>query len=412
VRVLIVNNLYPPQSRGGAEKSVQILAEGLVRNGISVAVAHIAPQLKGIRVNTDDTGVRRYTLGNSNVAFPPMSLAPKPIKAISMAVDTYNPLMGAKIATVIHDYKPSVVHTNALAGFSLAAWVAAYRAGAPIVHTARDYYLLCYRGSMWSAGQSCLEQCRSCRIRSAPHRRSVAKYVSTFVGITKHVVQVHEEAGVLTEPLHRTVIYNSPGPTTSSNLPHRSPAACQRLRVGYLGRIEEKKGVEVLLSAALRLLRQDAPLCVRLAGHGDAAYVSQLKAKFRHPAIAFIGQADAGSFLSQLDVLVVPSLWAEPMGRVIVEAHAQGTPVLAAARGGMPELIRPDFNGWVYDATVEHLERHLWNLSRPDARKQVAEMRRQLRHESRTLTDGAMVAAYEGVYRRVRGQGQRRDVGR
>lgn len=50
--------------------------------------------------------------------------------------------------------------------------------------------------------------------------------------------------------------------------------------------------------------------------------------------------------------MVVPSLWEEPFGRVIIEAHACACPVLVSNRGGMPELIN-NHNGRVFDLGVK-----------------------------------------------------------
>jgi len=43
--------------------------------------------------------------------------------------------------------------------------------------------------------------------------------------------------------------------------------------------------------------------------------------------------------MANVDLTVVPSRWAEPFGRVIIESYQQGTPVIATSVGGIPELI-------------------------------------------------------------------------
>jgi glycosyltransferase involved in cell wall biosynthesis len=59
------------------------------------------------------------------------------------------------------------------------------------------------------------------------------------------------------------------------------------------------------------------------------------------------------AFYESVDVTVVPSLWHEPLARVIFESFAHGVPVLASARGGSPELVVPGRTGWLFNPSEE-----------------------------------------------------------
>jgi glycosyltransferase involved in cell wall biosynthesis len=67
------------------------------------------------------------------------------------------------------------------------------------------------------------------------------------------------------------------------------------------------------------------------------------------PRVEFLGQVDPHAFFRDLDVLVVPSLWSEPFGLVATEAMAHGVPVLAAARGGLKEIVTPGRDGFLFE---------------------------------------------------------------
>ncbi len=53
--------------------------------------------------------------------------------------------------------------------------------------------------------------------------------------------------------------------------------------------------------------------------------------------------------MQTLDLLIVPSRWQEPFGRIVVESYSVGVPVLCLRRGGLPELVQPGKTGWVQD---------------------------------------------------------------
>jgi len=142
-----------------------------------------------------------------------------------------------------------------------------------------------------------------------------------------------------------------------------------RLRIGYLGQFAPHKGVHLLLAAFQKLTER--PDSCELALHGrisDATLYERelLRIARGDPAITFAGpypNHEVGQVLNDLDVIVVPSLWYENRPTVIVEAHATGTPVVAARLGGMAELIKHNENGLVFKAgSVEGLTEQLQRL--------------------------------------------------
>lgn len=124
--------------------------------------------------------------------------------------------------------------------------------------------------------------------------------------------------------------------------------------VGYAGRLDPDKGIETLLGA-LALLPEPRP--VTLVGGGPStyrrdgeAYAARLRSA-AGPHVRFVGrQTDVRPLLWAADVVVVPSVFQEPAGRVPLEAMACGVSTVASRVGGIPEsfpegyeslLVRP-----------------------------------------------------------------------
>ncbi len=129
--------------------------------------------------------------------------------------------------------------------------------------------------------------------------------------------------------------------------------------VGMVGILAPWKGQEIFLQAARRVL--DARPEVRFLLVGDDVYDTSGHGGRRQmleslaadlglgEAIRFTGFLDAemADAYAALDLAVHASTRPEPFGMVIIEAMAAGAPVVAAAAGGVLEIIRPGENGWL-----------------------------------------------------------------
>jgi glycosyltransferase involved in cell wall biosynthesis len=125
--------------------------------------------------------------------------------------------------------------------------------------------------------------------------------------------------------------------------------------VTYAGRLHPYKGIETLLEA-FELAVLEAPMHLVIAGRAAALdgrdYAAELRALADRlgigPMITWIEhQGDMPALLSASDVTVVPSLWSEPFGRVVIESMACETPVVASRIGGVPEILDGEFDGWL-----------------------------------------------------------------
>lgn len=115
--------------------------------------------------------------------------------------------------------------------------------------------------------------------------------------------------------------------------------------VACVGRLSAEKGVRYAIEA---IAATDARVVLAIAGDGPEqdALEAQAAALGLGDRVRFVGYlANPLPLFTAADVVVVPSLWNEAFGRVVVEAMGCGTPVIATAVGGMQEIFDDGVQG-------------------------------------------------------------------
>jgi glycosyltransferase involved in cell wall biosynthesis len=346
-KVLFINTFDDPRHGLGAEFTLRHLTLGLSRQGVDVAIASTAPENGIARFERD--GIRVWRVGIENIYWPQNDRRPSvPERAVWHTIDRWNPRMQDHLRRILRQERPEVVSVHNLAGWSAGVWQTVRQQGIPSVQVLHDFYNLCIRGTMYRRGHTCATQCLLCRLyRARSREESVA--VDAVVGVSDFVLRRHLDGGLFAGVSTRKVIHNARdrlelGAVNSGEIlrDRRTP------RVGYIGRVAPWKGIELLLEVVGRSEFDQIELWV--AGAGDAGYQESIRSRFQRPNTRFLGRVEPKEFYPNVDVVVVPSTWEEPLGMVVGEAFAFGRPVIGARRGGIPEMVSDGKNGILFDA--------------------------------------------------------------
>jgi glycosyltransferase involved in cell wall biosynthesis len=108
--------------------------------------------------------------------------------------------------------------------------------------------------------------------------------------------------------------------------------------VGYFGRLERGKGVDVLVDAAARLHDKLPATAFLFVGDGPLRETLSARAAAVGLPACFAGYRDDVAALLRLCAVVVLPSRQEAFGRILIEAMASGVPVVATAVGGIPEV--------------------------------------------------------------------------
>ncbi len=139
----------------------------------------------------DINGVRVARVRLPNVYWPfPLRKRPTLAKMGWHAIDSFNPIAAARVGKLLARFRPDVVQTHNLVGFSTAVWATIARMGMPIIHVLHDYYLLCPNSTMVHRGI-----CRHGRHGWCQYARTIQRKqsgaVGTVIGVSQFVLDTH-----------------------------------------------------------------------------------------------------------------------------------------------------------------------------------------------------------------------------
>jgi glycosyltransferase involved in cell wall biosynthesis len=302
---LSVLHIVAPCDVGGLERVVHALATGRHRAGRRVSVLAVL----GNRVG-------------DHPFLPPLIEAGVDVVTLRLPPRAYLRERAA-VVDICRRIRPDVVHTHGYRVDVVDAG-AARRVGVPTVTTVHGFTGGDFKN----------------RIYEGLQRRAFRRF-EAVVAVSRPLADALARAGVPPDRLH--VVPNAwaerrpPLPRDSARRLLGVPD--ERFHVGWVGRLTPEKGPDVLLDAVGTL--GDLPLAVSVLGEGRARPELETRAAHRGLAerVRWLGNfPDAERLFSAFDVFVLSSR-TEGTPIALFEAMAAGTPIVASAVGGIPDVV-------------------------------------------------------------------------
>lgn len=394
MRIVQVVQGLPPESLGGTEMYALSLSQELARQGHEVRIFSRSADPRKTEYSIEHTSLAGVAVTRLNNLFRRLP---------TFAQSYVNPAIARSFGAFLDACAPEIVHFHHLMYLSTTCMQEATRRGIPVVMTLHDYWLICQRGRFLKPDLSLCpgqtdEGCAQCfahvlndklapvyqrlkpllgagswlrdRLRHV-HGRYVASRPPSAQSLQHiqqrmaHVREICCEVNLFLAPsrflreqfLHfgipaDKIVFSECGLPTQHELVERQRPAGAPLIFAYIGVVDPVKGVHLLVEAFQPLTRAELHI---YGGETDYApypdrglFLTQLR---RSPHIRLMGRyenREVGRILSEVDVVVVPSIWYENAPLVIREAFLARKPVITAAFGGMQEWVQDGVTGLLF----------------------------------------------------------------
>jgi glycosyltransferase involved in cell wall biosynthesis len=409
-RILVATDAFPPVC-GGSGWSTWELARGLRERGHEIVIVQPVPGLAADEVRTFDG----FTVDALAMPAPGVPFVRNYFKN-----ERLWQALATRLERLIVERQVDIVQGQHVLT-SPAAVRAAARTGRPVVCTIRDYWPVCYWGTLihdpeadhlcpaCSAGA--MTKCIRPRAGAAwplalpaiPYMRgNLARKQAALADADAIVAVSHAIARDLearAPGLSRARIEVIPNPVNVAALDEAARSTTPRVAGDYavfVGKLEINKGVQYLLPAVDR-----AALPWPLVVVGDGAERAHLESQARQMGrdVRFTGwlaRDEALACLAHASMLVFPSHGPESLSRVLLEAAALGVPIAAMDTGGTGDIVRHGSTG-LLAPTPDALAGHVATLAgNRDLGRALADAARV--HVEQTFATPRVAAAVDALY--------------
>lgn len=329
----------------------------LVTNGsaLRIAVAHNRYQLPG---GEDQVFEREVALlqaaGHVVMSYEVHNDAVASMSSFGVAARyVWSPTTYRTLRARFASFRPHVVHVhNTLPLISPAIFVAARRSGAAVVQTLHNYRMVCPSATLFRDGRPC-ELCVSQRLALSGVRHACYRNSRSATAVVAGSTFIHRTLGTYARNVDRFIALTefarmtlSKGGVPAEKLVVKpnftEPTEATRREIGgaalFVGRLSEEKGIRTLLDAWRR--HPDLPP-LRIVGDGPLRSLvgSEAAQDASITALGAVPQDRVHVEMRSAAVLVFPSTCYEGFPMTIVEAFANGLPVVGSRIGSVAEIV-------------------------------------------------------------------------
>ncbi len=358
---MIIHFYYPYESGGGgAGVAFRKIAEALKKSGHDVFVIATGPykNLKSLSPSIRiENGIRVYYFYPIQPNIPPYTKKISNFSRIfTFLLNFWNPHTYFVVKKILKKEKPDVVNIHETLYLSLAVYSAAKSLNLPVVSTIHSViYLFPFMNLPY------LDKIAGVRPPFVNYKiyeiisNIYAKINRFVIGSPKHVAFV---SNAVMDIYSSYEFFKRSKKTVFPNIFEIDEIELKKEKINketfdilYTGRLTRNKGAHTLIKAVGKI--HDGHIRLHLFGNANAEdnlYFKKLAEADKR--IIFYGQVpnkELLEFYKIADVTVIPSIYFETFGRVIIESFNEGVPVIGSKVAAIPEIIQEGYNGFLFE---------------------------------------------------------------
>lgn len=387
----------PPKATGGLPIYVRDLSDAQKDAGYKVSILLPKQKLHG----------KDKISKKGNIYYLENSLPVSSIFGMKQPVDFMRKYNTSAVEKFLDRLSPNVIHIHSLMGLPKEFLEVAHSKQIKIIFTTHDYYGLCLKCNFVDfRGNICTdincERCAKCNLINGISTKMSYMISSTLYKLLKqntvlknfktkyrdkmvedglnvnevdlnleyeqiknysdlmeyyksmfHLIDFFHFNSELTKEMYLSYLPNIKGEvipiTLSSIKDHRNQinqSQSEVVRIGYIGRKEPYKGINVLINVLEKLDKEDANFLCLLYGDDFSSYDSLLNGKIKNMGVYQNKYIE--KVFNSIDVLVIPSICKETYGFIGLEALSYGIPVLFSENIGSKDLIKGCSSDYVF----------------------------------------------------------------
>jgi glycosyltransferase involved in cell wall biosynthesis len=345
MKIAIINNLYPPLSRGGAEVVAESQANKLSSDGHDIFIITTKP------IGYDEKEKNIYRFFPLNIfSFYNLNKYPFPLRVIWRLIDIFNIHSYIKVRSILTKERPDIVYVHNLTGLGYLIPRLIKKSNTKYIQTIHDVALVRPSGLLMVA------------------KEKESLLIKLYFKITRFLYGSPDEVVFPSEWLKKyysthtffkesklKVVRNYSLPTDDllTNKKNKS----KKVNIVFAGQIEMHKGILDLIEQLNNINTNNYTL--NILGTGSILGKAKRLAS-DNESIIFHGYQKIDTYLAAADYTIVPSLCYENSPTIIFESLSAKVPVIASDLGGTSELLTSGKNGYLYNpASKENFEKVL-----------------------------------------------------
>ncbi len=340
MKVCLINSLYTPYYRGGAETVVENIARELARTEHQVVVITIGRR-NGLAIEGNLT---IYRIKPFNLfSFLDINQRPIWLRIFWHPLDVFNFSGYFKVKNILAVQKPDLVITHNLKGISYLIPRLLKRMKLRHWHTVHDVQLVRPSGLILFGQEKpfvVIDKIyeKICRwLFASPE---------LVISPSHWLLKYYRARGFFTES--REVILPNPVIFRKVDAAPERISGGRKINLLFVGQLSNHKGVILLINACKKLKPQNWQLTIVGSGSAKEEIEQLIEGDRRFILAGRVEQNRVIDYYRQADLTVVPSLCYENSPAVVSESLVANVPVIAADIGGIGEIVKDDYNGFTF----------------------------------------------------------------